>query len=104
AKALRDGVTTLRAVDRGEERDALADVAAVLGDAPRLRTNEVLKRLHALDAKVYGDQWTNDRLKSLLEAHGEEPKKSHGVMVVHRDHVLRALANRDAEGSASAAE
>ncbi|MEU9541010.1 FtsK/SpoIIIE domain-containing protein [Streptomyces mirabilis] len=104
AKALRDGVATLRAVDRGEERDALADVAAVLGDAPRLRTNEVLKRLHALDPSAYGDQWTNDRLKSLLEEHGEEPKKSHGVMVVHRDHVLRALANRDAEGSASAAE
>ncbi|MFD9657601.1 ATP-binding protein [Streptomyces mirabilis] len=104
AKALRDGVATLRAVDRSEERDALADVAAVLGDAPRLRTNEVLKRLHALDPSTYGDQWTNDRLKSLLEEHGEEPKKSHGVMVVHRDHVLRALANRDAEGSASAAE
>ncbi|MET8111428.1 FtsK/SpoIIIE domain-containing protein [Streptomyces prasinus] len=104
AKALRDGVTTLRVIDRGEERDALADVAAVLGDAPRLRTNEVLKRLHALDAKVYGDQWTNDRLKALLEEHGEEPKKSHGVMVVHRDHVLRALAHRDAAGSASAAE
>ncbi|MFI9566506.1 ATP-binding protein [Streptomyces rishiriensis] len=104
AKALRDGVTTLRAVDHGEERDALADVAAVLGDAPRLRTNEVLKRLHALDAKAYGDQWTNDRLKALLEEHGEEPKKSHGVMVVHRDHILRALANRDANGSASAAE
>ncbi|MET7656235.1 FtsK/SpoIIIE domain-containing protein [Streptomyces sp. NPDC005486] len=104
AKALRDGVTTLRAVDRGEERDALADVAAVLGDASRLRTNEVLKRLHALDSKAYGDQWTNDRLKSLLEEHGEEPKKSHGVMVVHRDHVLRALANRDENGSASADE
>ncbi|QNP71746.1 ATP-binding protein [Streptomyces roseirectus] len=103
AKALRSGVTTLRAIDQGEERDALADVADVLGDAPRLRTNEVLKRLHALDPKVYGDQWTNDRLKSLLEEHGEEPKKSHGVMVVHRDHVLRALANRDGEGSASAA-
>ncbi|MFI2757406.1 FtsK/SpoIIIE domain-containing protein [Streptomyces echinatus] len=104
AKALRDGVTTLRVVDQGEERDALADVAAVIGDAARLRTNEVLKRLHALDPKVYGDQWTNDRLKALLEEHGEEPKKSHGVMVVHRDHVLRALANRDADGSASAAE
>ncbi|MGW2417109.1 FtsK/SpoIIIE domain-containing protein [Streptomyces tubercidicus] len=104
AKALRDGVTTLRVVDQGEERDALADVASVLGDAPRLRTNEVLKRLHALDAKVYGDQWTNDRLKSLLEEHGEEPKKSHGVMVVHRDHVLRALAHRDENGSASAVE
>ncbi|MFE9937098.1 FtsK/SpoIIIE domain-containing protein [Streptomyces hirsutus] len=104
AKALRDGVTTLRVIDRGEERDALADVAAVLGDAPRLRTNEVLKRLHALDANAYGDQWTNDRLKALLEEHGEEPKKSHGVMVVHRDHVLRALDRRDAEGSASVAE
>ncbi|MGW5773625.1 FtsK/SpoIIIE domain-containing protein [Streptomyces longwoodensis] len=104
AKALRDGVTTLRVVEQGEERDALADIAAVIGDASRLRTNEVLKRLHALDPKAYGDQWTNDRLKALLEEHGEEPKKSHGVMVVHRDHVLRALANRDAEGSASAAE
>ncbi|MFF9626631.1 FtsK/SpoIIIE domain-containing protein [Streptomyces griseosporeus] len=104
AKALRDGVTTLRVVEQTEERDALADVAAVIGDAPRLRTNEVLKRLHALAPKVYGDQWTNDRLKSLLEEHGEEPKKSHGVMVVHRDHVLRALANRDADGSASAAK
>ncbi|MGY4743347.1 FtsK/SpoIIIE domain-containing protein [Streptomyces sp. ATMOS53] len=104
AKALRDGVTTLRAIEQGEERDALADVASVLGDTPRLRTNEVLKRLHALDSKAYGDQWTNDRLKSLLEEHGEEPKKSHGVMVVHRDHVLRALAHRDADGSASASE
>ncbi|MEU0115528.1 FtsK/SpoIIIE domain-containing protein [Streptomyces bobili] len=104
AKALRDGVTTLRLVDQGEERDALADIASVIGDAPRLRTNEVLKRLHALAPNVYGDQWTNDRLKALLEEHGEEPKKSHGVMVVHRDHVLRALANRDANGSTSAAE
>ncbi|MFD7885101.1 FtsK/SpoIIIE domain-containing protein [Streptomyces bauhiniae] len=104
AKALRDGVTTLRVVDQTEERDALADVAAVLGDEPRLRTNEVLKRLHALAPKVYGDQWTNDRLKGLLEAHGEEPKKSHGVMVVHRNHILRALAGRDTEGSASASQ
>ncbi|MET7848076.1 FtsK/SpoIIIE domain-containing protein [Streptomyces avermitilis] len=104
AKALRDGVTTLRVVDQDEERDALADVATVIGDAPRLRTNEILKRLHALAPKVYGGQWTNDRLKALLEEHGEEPKKSHGVMVVHRDHVLRALANRDENGSASAAE
>ncbi|MFG3130505.1 FtsK/SpoIIIE domain-containing protein [Streptomyces tendae] len=104
AKMLRDGATTLRVVDQGEERDALADVAAVIGEAARLRTNEVLKRLHALAPKVYGDQWTNDRLKSLLEEHGEEPKKSHGVMVVHRDHVLRALANRDADGSASASQ
>ncbi|MEV0120652.1 FtsK/SpoIIIE domain-containing protein [Streptomyces sp. NPDC050703] len=103
AKALRGDVTTMQGIDRGEERDALADVAAVIGDAARLRTTEVLKRLHALDSKVYGNQWTNDRLKRLLEEHGEEPKKSHGVMVVHREHVLRALADRDSDGSASAA-
>ncbi|WP_055596950.1 FtsK/SpoIIIE domain-containing protein, partial [Streptomyces hirsutus] len=103
AKALRDGATTLRVIDRDEERDALADVAAVLGDAPRLRTDEVLKRLHALDTAVYRE-WNNGRLKRLLEEHGEEPKKSHGVMVVRRDDVARALANRDADGSASAAE
>ncbi|MEW2571745.1 FtsK/SpoIIIE domain-containing protein [Streptomyces sp. NPDC047070] len=103
AKALRNGVTTLHVVEQAEERDALADIAAVLGDEPRLRTNEVLKRLHALDPGTYGDQWTNDRLKGLLEEHGEEPKKSHGVMVVHRDHVLRALAHRNEQGSASTA-
>ncbi|QES42575.1 cell division protein FtsK [Streptomyces venezuelae] len=101
AKALRDGIATVHAINPGEQRDPLADIADVFGDAPRLRTNEVLKRLHALDPKFYGDQWTNDRLKRELEEHGEEPKKSHGVMVVHRDHVLRALANRDNNGSAS---
>ncbi|MFD5569656.1 FtsK/SpoIIIE domain-containing protein [Streptomyces cadmiisoli] len=103
AKALRDGVTTLRVIDRDEERDALADIAAVIGDTARLRTDEVLKRLHVLDTAVYRE-WNNVRLKRLLEEHGEEPKKSHGVMVVRRDDVARALANRDAEGSASAAE
>ncbi|MEU4489455.1 FtsK/SpoIIIE domain-containing protein [Streptomyces purpurascens] len=103
AKALRDGVATLRAIDRTEERDHLADVAAVIGDAARLRTDEVLKRLHALDTAVYRE-WNNGRLKRLLEEHGEEPKKSHGVMVVRRDDVGRALANRDENGSASAAE
>ncbi len=103
AKALRDGVTTLHALDRGEERDPLADVAAVIGDAARMRTDEVLKRLHALDTAVYRE-WNNGQLKRLLEEHGEEPKKSHGVMVVRRDDVARALAHRDENGSASAAE
>ncbi|MGW1138587.1 FtsK/SpoIIIE domain-containing protein [Streptomyces zhihengii] len=103
AKMLRNGATTLRVIERDEERDALADVAAVIGDAARLRTDEVLKRLHALDTAVYRE-WNNGRLKRLLEEHGEEPKKSHGVMVVRRDDVARALANRDAGGSASASQ
>ncbi|WP_282699401.1 FtsK/SpoIIIE domain-containing protein [Streptomyces sp. CC219B] len=103
AKTLRDGATTLRAIDRSEERDALADIAAVIGDTARLRTDEVLKRLHALDAAVYRE-WNNGRLKRLLEEHGEEPKKSHGVMVVRRNDIARALANRDSGGSASASQ
>ncbi|MDI3423629.1 FtsK/SpoIIIE domain-containing protein [Streptomyces luteolus] len=101
AKALRDGATTLRVIER-DERDPLADIAAVIGDAARMRTDEVLKRLHALDAAVYR-AWNNGRLKRLLEEHGEEPKKSHGVMVVRADDVARALANRDTDGSASTA-
>ncbi|MEV1022268.1 FtsK/SpoIIIE domain-containing protein [Streptomyces sp. NPDC050264] len=103
AKALRDGVTTLHVIDNTEDRDALADVATVIGKAPRMRTDEVLKLLHALDTATYGE-WNNGRLKRLLEEHGETPKKSHGVMVVHHDAVARALANRDETGSASAAE
>jgi S-DNA-T family DNA segregation ATPase FtsK/SpoIIIE len=103
AKALRDGVTTLHAIERGEERDPLADVAAALGDAARVPTTDVLKRLAALNEDAYG-AWTNGDLKRVLDAHGAEPYKSDGRMVVARDRVLRALANRDGAGSASASE
>lgn len=101
AKALRSGITTLRAVDHGEDRDPLADIVTVLADAPRLLTSDVLKRLAALNADAY-DGWTNGDLKRVMEAEGEEPKKSHGRMVVHKDHVLRAIAHRDTAGSVSA--
>ncbi|MFE4663069.1 FtsK/SpoIIIE domain-containing protein [Streptomyces hydrogenans] len=102
ARALRDGVTTLTAVaDDEEERDALADIATAIGDEPKMLTQDVLKRLAALAPAAY-NAWTNGDLKRVLEDAGEEPKKSHGRMVVHRDHVHRALANRDADGSASA--
>ncbi|WP_326842900.1 FtsK/SpoIIIE domain-containing protein [Streptomyces sp. NBC_01558] len=101
ARALRDGVTTLHAIERGEDRDPLADIVAALGDSSRLPTTDVLKRLAMLSQDAYGT-WTNGDLKRVLEAEGEEPKKSHGRMVVHKDHVLRAIAHRDADGSASA--
>ncbi|MFI9307899.1 FtsK/SpoIIIE domain-containing protein [Streptomyces triculaminicus] len=103
AKALRDGVTTLRAIDRGEERDPLADIAAALGEAARVPTTDVLKRLAALNGDAYGT-WTNGDLKRVLDAHGAEPYKSDGRMVVSRERVLRALANRSGNGSASASE
>ncbi|MGW4222751.1 ATP-binding protein [Streptomyces bauhiniae] len=102
AKALRDGVTTLHVVDRGEDRDPLADIAAVIGDAPRLRTQDVIKRLSALDADAYGD-WSPGDLTRVLDSTGAEPYKSDGRMVVGRDQITRALAHRDAEDSASGA-
>ncbi|MEU9912417.1 ATP-binding protein [Streptomyces sp. NPDC051001] len=103
AKALRDGITTLHAVESGEERDELADILTVLGDASRVLTADVLKRLSALSEDAYGT-WTPGDLKRVLEDAGAEPYKSGGRMVVGRERVTRALANRDADGSASASE
>ncbi|MGW2480479.1 FtsK/SpoIIIE domain-containing protein [Streptomyces sp. NPDC001571] len=102
AKALRDGVTTLHAIERGEEFDPLADIASVVGTADRVRTKDVLARLAALNADAYG-KWSFLDLKRVLDGTGAEPYKSDGVMVVGRDRIARALANRDADGSASAA-
>ncbi|MFJ8200086.1 FtsK/SpoIIIE domain-containing protein [Streptomyces sp. NPDC096152] len=101
AKALRDGVTTLHAIERGEEHDPLADIATVIGDAPRVRTKDVLARLATRNADAYGG-WSFIDLKRVLDDAGAEPYKSDGVMVVARDRVARALANRDRDGSASA--
>ncbi|MFC8853853.1 FtsK/SpoIIIE domain-containing protein [Streptomyces sp. NPDC057144] len=101
AKALRDGVTTLHAIDRGEERDPLADIATVLGTDTRVRTQEVISRLAALNADAYAG-WSFIDLKRVLDAAGAEPYKSDGRMVVGRDRVARALADRDNDGSASA--
>ncbi|GAB2960489.1 FtsK/SpoIIIE domain-containing protein [Streptomyces heilongjiangensis] len=100
AKALRDGVTTLHSIDRGEERDPLADVASVMGDAERSYTQDILKRLAVLSEDAYGG-WTFGDLKRVLEVAGVEAYKSHGRMTVRRDDVARALADRDTDGSAS---
>ncbi|MFF8879533.1 FtsK/SpoIIIE domain-containing protein [Streptomyces flaveolus] len=101
AKALRDGVTTLHAIDRGTEHDPLADIAAVIGDATRVRTKDVLARLATRNRDAYGD-WSFLDLKRVLDAADASPYKSDGVMCVARDRVARALANHDGDGSASA--
>ncbi|WLQ35018.1 FtsK/SpoIIIE domain-containing protein [Streptomyces castrisilvae] len=103
AKSLRGGVTTLHAVDRGEERDPLMDVMTVLGDASRVLTTDVLKPLTALSEDTYG-KWSHLDLKRVLDGTGAEPYKSHGRMVIDRERLFRHLANRDTDGSASAAE
>ncbi|MEU1692764.1 FtsK/SpoIIIE domain-containing protein [Streptomyces hirsutus] len=101
AKALRDGVTTLHTHDRGAEHDPLADIAAVIGDAPRVRTKDVLARLSTRNADAYGG-WSFINLKRVLDDADASPYKSDGVMVVARDRVARALTNRDTNGSDSA--
>ncbi|WP_406125810.1 FtsK/SpoIIIE domain-containing protein [Streptomyces canus] len=102
AKAIRDGVTTLTVIERGEDRDPLADIASVVGDASRVRTQDVLKRLAVLNEDAYG-AWSFLDLKRVLDGTGAEPYKSEGVMVVGRDRLAAALANREGEGSASTA-
>ncbi|SCD34756.1 DNA segregation ATPase FtsK/SpoIIIE, S-DNA-T family [Streptomyces sp. TverLS-915] len=101
AKALRDGVTTLHVIDPGEDRDPLADILTVLGTTARVYTQDVLKRLSALAPQTYSS-WTNGDLKRVLDGTGAEPYKSDGRMVVGRDRLTRALADRDDNGSASA--
>lgn len=103
AKALRDGVTTLHAIERGEERDPLADIASVVGNAARVRTQDVIKGLALLNEDAYGG-WSFTDLTRVLDGTGAEPYKSDGVKVIGRDRLARALVNRDGDGSASASE
>ncbi|MFC8237572.1 FtsK/SpoIIIE domain-containing protein [Streptomyces sp. NPDC057284] len=101
ARALRDGVTTLHVIERDEQRDPLTDIATVIGDTNRVLTQDVLQRLTALSEDAYG-KWTHADLKRVLDGTAAEPYKSDGRMVVGRERIARALANRDADGSASA--
>ncbi|WP_406147273.1 ATP-binding protein [Streptomyces sp. NBC_01012] len=101
ARAMRDGVTTLHVIERDEERDPLTDIATVIGDTKRVLTQDVLQRLAVLSEDSYGD-WTHADLKRVLDGTAAEPYKSDGRMVVGRERIARALANRDTDGSASA--
>jgi S-DNA-T family DNA segregation ATPase FtsK/SpoIIIE len=93
AKARRAGVTTLAQLQVVATVDPLADIAAVLGNAPRMRTQEVLQRLAEKKPTEYRE-WTNSDLKGFLEPLGAEPRKSDGVMVVDRRLVEQALEER----------
>ncbi|WP_329382115.1 ATP-binding protein [Streptomyces sp. NBC_01351] len=103
AKALRDGVTTAHTIDHGPAADPLADILSVLGTEPRVLTQDVLKRLAALNKDAYGG-WSFLDLKRVLDGTGAEPYKSDGRMVIGRERLARVLASRPDNGSASAAE
>ncbi|MGW6940172.1 FtsK/SpoIIIE domain-containing protein [Streptomyces xanthophaeus] len=103
AKALRAGITTAPTADPEEERDPLADILTVLGNEARVLTQDVLKRLAALNPDAYG-RWSFIDLKAALDGTGAEPYKSDGRMTLARERVARVVASRPQDGSASAAE
>ncbi|WP_328298698.1 FtsK/SpoIIIE domain-containing protein [Streptomyces sp. NBC_00435] len=103
AKALRDGITTAHSIDHGPALDPLADILTVLGTDSRVLTQDVLKRLAALNEKAYGG-WSFLDLKRVLDGTGADPYKSEGRMSISRERLTRVLANRPDAGSASAAE
>lgn len=104
AKDLRDGVTTVTTVEPSTAAvDALADIAAALGDESKLLTQEVLRRLAAANPGEYRE-WTFSDLRQVLEAAGAPPRKSDGRMVVDAGRVAQALAQRADETPESAAQ
>jgi S-DNA-T family DNA segregation ATPase FtsK/SpoIIIE len=95
AMALHEG-TGPAAEPTFEPADALTDVAAVLGDAPRMLTQEVLNRLAERRPDAYL-AWGPVDLKKALEPYGAEPYKSGGKSTVARDRVHDAILERLAE-------
>jgi S-DNA-T family DNA segregation ATPase FtsK/SpoIIIE len=95
AVALREGVEQA-AEPTFEPADPLTDVAHVIGDEPRMLTQEVLHRLAELNADAYRS-WGPADLKKALEPYGAEQYKSGGKSVVARDRVHDAILERLAE-------
>jgi S-DNA-T family DNA segregation ATPase FtsK/SpoIIIE len=88
---------TLAAIDAADDTppvDHLADIRDVLGTDKRVRTQQVISRLAALNPDEY-EGWTFPDLKAALTEHGISPVKSDGVMVVRTDDVTSALTERD---------
>ncbi|MEU0786306.1 FtsK/SpoIIIE domain-containing protein [Streptomyces sp. NPDC006173] len=78
-----------------ESADHLADILTVLGQQPRMRTQDVLHRLIDLNPREY-DGWSPRDLKSVLSdcGHGEY-KTNGGVMHVSRQRIVDAIGDRD---------
>ncbi|CAM4024953.1 hypothetical protein KIPE111705_36935 [Kibdelosporangium persicum] len=86
--------------DDGEpQRDPLTDIATVIGDLPKMRTQEVLQRLTELHRITYGG-WELGDLKQYLTEYHAAPYKTDGKMHVSADLVHTALAERDRSGGA----
>jgi S-DNA-T family DNA segregation ATPase FtsK/SpoIIIE len=88
------GIATGPDTEPSPVRDPLVDIAAVLGDTPRMKTLEVLQRLVERHRPTYG-AWTARTLTALLTEHQAAPYKTEGAMQVSRARILEAIAERD---------
>ncbi|MFJ3299023.1 FtsK/SpoIIIE domain-containing protein [Streptomyces bacillaris] len=93
ALALREGMTTVPDASADEPADHLTDFLTVLGEAKRMRTDEVRQRLAAHNPGEYHG-WTAGDLANALDAVGAPAYKSGGVMVVSRARLLEASEDR----------
>ncbi|MBM9621812.1 ATP-binding protein [Streptomyces zhihengii] len=97
AKERRAGVAT-RAAEQPDV-DPLADIVAVLGNEPRMRTQEVLQLLAERNRAAYG-AWTFSDLREFLAPWEAEPYKTDGKMQVSAERVIAALVRRANDGEA----
>ena len=72
--------------------DVLADVAALIGDAPRMRTQEAMQRLAERDERYR--EWTDADFKAAMETAGAPTGPYEGRMHVHGGRVREAMARR----------
>ncbi|MFJ8555295.1 zonular occludens toxin domain-containing protein [Streptomyces sp. NPDC093676] len=76
--------------------DPLADILTVLGQQPRMRTQDVIHRLADLNPNEYGT-WSFRDLKRVLDECGHGDYKTGGVMHVGRQRIVDAIADREAD-------
>ncbi|MFJ3088938.1 ATP-binding protein [Streptomyces sp. NPDC086838] len=94
AKQARARVVTRAAAEKPTAPvDHLADIIQVMGDEPKMRTQEVLQRLTELNRAEYVE-WTFADLKQYLEPLGAEPYKTGGVMHVSAERLIAAVLHR----------
>lgn len=93
AKALRKPVTTRSGEqDDRPDLDLLADVAAVMDGAPRMRKDLVMHLLGERDSRYL--DWTDARMKAALEKEGAPQYTSNGKTTINGDKVREVLARR----------
>lgn len=74
--------------------DHLDDIQSAIEGETRVRTQTVLARLVALNAREY-EPWTARDLRAALLKHGIQPRKSDGAMVVRAQDVADAVVRRN---------